>query len=137
MRRMSDGGANDQSDSGDGPGRMTTSEPRSQRPIGGMVRDPRQAKTAPSFTSFAIRRLATDVYRSLGTQYTNAIVRPTARACIRTEFTHFAIVDAATTAWRALEANVTRCMRAKIEPQGLQLQDFQMREVALSSQLQT
>src|SRR5205085_2573138 len=30
-------------------------------------------------------RRATDVYRSLGTKYTSAIIRPTARTCIRTQ----------------------------------------------------
>ena len=60
-----------------------------------------------------------------------------ARSCIRSEFTRFGMIDAATTAWRTLENNVTKCMKAKIETRGLQLQDFQLREVTLSSQLQT
>lgn len=79
---------------------------------------------------------ATNVYRELGTGYANAIVRPSARACIRSEFTNQDMVNAATTSWHAIELRVTKCMKAKIEPRGLQLQDFQLREVTLSTQLQ-
>lgn len=80
---------------------------------------------------------ATDVYRTLGTKYTAAIIRPTARSCIRTQFTLYSIVDAATTAWRQLESQVSECMKSQIEPTGVILQEFQLKEVTLSPQLQT
>ncbi len=80
---------------------------------------------------------ATLVYRSLGTGYATAVVRPSARSCIRSEFTLFPMIDAATVDWRQVELGVAKCMKEKIEPRGLLLQDFQLREVALSSQLQT
>ena len=80
---------------------------------------------------------ATDVYRTLGTKYASQIIRPTARTCIRTQFTLYTIVDAATTAWRELESQVADCMRSQIEPNGIHLQEFQLREVTLSTQLQT
>ncbi len=82
-------------------------------------------------------RRATDVYRTLGTKYTTQIIRPTARTCIRTQFTRYTIVEAATTAWRRLESEVAQCMKLKIEPGGVLLQEFQLREVALSAGLQT
>ena len=82
-------------------------------------------------------RRATDVYRTLGTKYTSQIIRPTARTCIRTQFTLYTIVEAATTAWRQLESQVAQCMKSKIEPSGVLLQEFQLKEVTLSPQLQT
>ncbi len=83
------------------------------------------------------RKSATDVYRKLGTNYVSQIVRPTARTCIRTQFTLYSIVEAATTAWRRLEREVAQCMKARIEPSGLLLQEFQLREVAMSPGLQS
>jgi regulator of protease activity HflC (stomatin/prohibitin superfamily) len=80
---------------------------------------------------------ATFVYRNIGTSYASAVVRPSARSCIRTQFTLYPMIAAATTNWRTIEADAAKCLKAKIEPRGLLLQDFQLREVALSSQLQT
>jgi regulator of protease activity HflC (stomatin/prohibitin superfamily) len=81
-------------------------------------------------------RRATDVYRQVGTAYTKTIVRPSARNCIRVEFTRYSLVEAATTAWGKVENDVSDCMRSKLEPRGLLLQDFQMREVTLSPDVQ-
>jgi regulator of protease activity HflC (stomatin/prohibitin superfamily) len=83
------------------------------------------------------RKRATTVYRTLGTNYSTAIVRPTARECIRTAFTRYPVVQASTTAWSNLEAGVTDCMRRRIEPQGIVLQEFQLREVTLDPKLQS
>jgi regulator of protease activity HflC (stomatin/prohibitin superfamily) len=80
---------------------------------------------------------ATFVYRNIGTNYASAVVRPSARSCIRTQFTLYPMIDAATTNWRTIESDAAKCLRAKIEPRGLLLQDFQLREVTLSTQLQT
>ena len=80
---------------------------------------------------------ATLVYRNLGTGYATAVVRPSARSCIRSQFTLYPMIDAATIDWRQIESAVTTCMKNKIEPRGLVLQDFQLREVTLSTQLQT
>jgi regulator of protease activity HflC (stomatin/prohibitin superfamily) len=79
---------------------------------------------------------ATEVYRTLGTGYANAVVRPHARTCIRSQFTRYPTVAAATTEWQHLQALVATCMKDKIEPRGLILEDFQLREVALGRQLQ-
>jgi regulator of protease activity HflC (stomatin/prohibitin superfamily) len=79
---------------------------------------------------------ATDVYRQVGTNYTKTIVRPSARNCIRVEFTRYSLVEAATTAWGKVEDDVSDCMKSKLQPRGLNLQDFQMREVMLSPDVQ-
>jgi prohibitin 1 len=82
-------------------------------------------------------RRATVVYKTIGPNYAAAVVRPSARSCIRTQFTLYPMVAAVTTNWRTIESDAAKCLRAKIEPRGLLLQDFQLREVTLSSQLQT
>ena len=80
---------------------------------------------------------ATTVYRTIGKNYADDLVRPSARSCIRTQFTLYPMIDAATVDWRKIEADAATCLKAKIESQGLLLQDFQLREVTLSAQLQT
>jgi regulator of protease activity HflC (stomatin/prohibitin superfamily) len=82
------------------------------------------------------RSQATNVYKTLGRNYSTAIVRPTARECIRTTFTRYPIVQDSTTAWGQLETAVALCMKTRIEPQGLTLQEFQLREVTLDPKLQ-
>ncbi|GIU87571.1 MAG: hypothetical protein KatS3mg009_2086 [Acidimicrobiia bacterium] len=77
-----------------------------------------------------------DVFKQVGTGYVDKIVRPSARACIRSEFTNYDMVAAATTAWHDVEADVAECMRGKLAPRGLELQDFQLREVALGKDVQ-
>jgi prohibitin 1 len=78
---------------------------------------------------------ATDVFRSIGPKYATAIVRPSARSCIRDVFTAYDVVTAATSAWNTVEDNVSKCMKAKLVPRGLLLQDFQMREVTLATSI--
>jgi regulator of protease activity HflC (stomatin/prohibitin superfamily) len=78
---------------------------------------------------------ATTLFGHLGTNYASAIVRPSARNCIRDVFTQYTMVAAATTDWNNVENNVTHCMTGKLRNEGLILQDFQLREVTLSSTL--
>ncbi len=78
---------------------------------------------------------ATEVYRTLGTNYASAVVRPWARGCIRDVFTRYTMVAAATTDWNNVETDVRTCMMGKFGTTGLILQDFQLREVTLSSTL--
>lgn len=78
---------------------------------------------------------ATDVFRTLGPKYAAAIVRPSARSCIRLVFTRSDVVTAATSAWNRVESDVGKCMKEKLVPRGLLLQDFQMREVTLASSI--
>jgi regulator of protease activity HflC (stomatin/prohibitin superfamily) len=79
---------------------------------------------------------ATEVYEELGVSYVLTLVRPSARTCIRSVFTDATMVEAATTAWHRLEQEVTDCMAVKLEPRGVLLEDFQLREVHLDPTLQ-
>ncbi len=81
-------------------------------------------------------REATTVFAKLGRGYASAIVRPSARSCVRQVFTTYGVVAAATTSWGQVEHDVGACMAAKLESQGLFLLDFQMREVSLSPAVQ-
>jgi regulator of protease activity HflC (stomatin/prohibitin superfamily) len=80
---------------------------------------------------------ATTVYKTLGKSYASAIVRPTARLCIRNQFTLYPLIAAATTDFKKIQSDAAQCFKDKVEPQGLIVQDFQLREVALSTQLQS
>jgi regulator of protease activity HflC (stomatin/prohibitin superfamily) len=73
----------------------------------------------------------------VGTTYTKAIVRPSARNCIRLDFTRYSLVEASTSSWTKVQSDVADCMKNKLEPRGLLLVDFQMREVTLSPDVQT
>jgi regulator of protease activity HflC (stomatin/prohibitin superfamily) len=79
---------------------------------------------------------ATFVYNQIGTDYTTKIIRPAARTCIRTEFTNYDLVAAATDSWQKVTDEITHCMKGKTDDAGLNLLDFQLREVSLSSQVQ-
>jgi regulator of protease activity HflC (stomatin/prohibitin superfamily) len=79
---------------------------------------------------------ATEVYRNIGMGYVLTLVRPSARTCIRSMFTDFTMVEAATTAWHQMEEAVTACMKEKVEPSGIVVVDFQLREVRLDAGLQ-
>ncbi len=80
-------------------------------------------------------RKASAVFRAIGPNYPNQIVRPSARNCIRVVFTHYDVVTAATSAWDKVEEGVSECMREKIVPRGLLLSDFQLREVTLADSI--
>jgi len=82
------------------------------------------------------RANATMVYENVGTNFTSAIIRPSARACIRTAFTTRTLVDASTQDWPQISQDIATCMADKIEPRGITLEDFQLRDVRLSPQVQ-
>jgi regulator of protease activity HflC (stomatin/prohibitin superfamily) len=82
------------------------------------------------------RTKATDVYRSLGRNYGPALVRPTARGCIRSAFTQFPVTAAASTASGSIQDGIATCVKDKLESVGLQLQAFQLRSVTLGSNVQ-
>ena len=75
------------------------------------------------------------MFRTIGPTYATQIVRPSARSCIRIVFTRYDVVTAATSAWDKVENDVGKCMKDKLIPRGLLLQDFQMREVTLASSI--
>lgn len=80
---------------------------------------------------------ATTVYKNIGKSYATTIVRPTARFCIRNQFTLYPLIAAATVDFKQIQTDAAKCFKSSVEPQGLIVQDFQLREVALSSQLQS
>ena len=77
------------------------------------------------------RDKASDVYRNLGRSYATAVVRPTARSCVRAEFAKYPVAEAASTASGSIEDNVGACVKDKLESAGLLLQAFQLRGVTL------
>lgn len=79
---------------------------------------------------------ATEVYLDLGTNYVQTLIRPSTRTCIRSVFTDETMVNAATIAWHHLEDATTACVREKLEPRGIILEDLQLREVHLDATLQ-
>ena len=79
---------------------------------------------------------ATSVYRTVGADYQNKLVKPSARSCIRLEFTGYDMVAAATTAWKDVSDAIESCIDGKIAQAGIELQDFQLREVKLSDDVQ-
>ena len=79
---------------------------------------------------------AKELLEQIGLDYQSKIVRPSARTCIRQEFTKYGIVSAATSKWNDLQTEITKCMKDRVEPAGLIVQDFQLREVSLSKEVQ-
>ena len=80
---------------------------------------------------------ATSVYVNLGKSFGPKFVQPASRACVRAEFENFTMVDAATTQAKAVSDGISDCIRKAIQPEGITLQTFQMRQVVLASQVQS
>jgi regulator of protease activity HflC (stomatin/prohibitin superfamily) len=99
-------------------------------------RDGAQANVDATVLYRLDRDRATEVYETLGTNYRSSLIRPSARSCIRTEFTDRGLVEASTEAWTEISERISECMRDKIEPRGIILEDFQLRDVRLSPQVQ-
>lgn len=79
---------------------------------------------------------ASRVYKTLGTGYTEKIVRPRIRACIRDEFAKVAMVEAATTARDKVQAGITTCVEDGLRDTGISVESFQLRDVHLSESVQ-
>jgi regulator of protease activity HflC (stomatin/prohibitin superfamily) len=99
-------------------------------------RDGAQANVDATVLFRVNRENATRVYETLGTSFNTSVVRPSARSCIRTEFTSRDLVEASTASWPEISEAIADCMREKIEPRGITLEDFQLRDVRLSPQVQ-
>jgi hypothetical protein len=78
----------------------------------------------------------TKVYTNVGTGYSVTIVRPTTRTCVRAGFTKLPMVQAATVDFAQVERDIGTCIREKLTLAGIQVRDFQLRELRLSAQLQ-
>ena len=79
---------------------------------------------------------ASRVYKELGVDYVNKIIRPTSRACIRGSFAGTDMVDAATTKRAEVADVIMNCIRNGLEPRGLVLESLQLRDVTLSETVQ-
>ncbi len=79
---------------------------------------------------------AGSVYRNLGTNYIQKLIRPSSRTCIRDAYASVPMVEAATTARESISEAITTCLRSKIEPRGFLLEDFQLRNVQVDEEVQ-
>ena len=79
---------------------------------------------------------ATRIFRTLGTNYRDKVVRPAARACVRDAFRKYDIVDAATSNLDDVADNIDACVREKLEERGITVEDFQLRELILAQKVQ-
>lgn len=80
---------------------------------------------------------AGNLYKTLGGDFVNKVIRPTSRTCIRDEFASVAIVDAATSQRDRVAGSIKKCIADKLTARGIVLEDFQLRNIALSAELQT
>jgi len=78
---------------------------------------------------------ASDVYTNIGVNFGTVLVQPTSRKCIRDNFANYPMVQAATTAFKSLGDQISDCISHTIEPQGIDLVEFQLRQVVLSTSL--
>jgi len=78
---------------------------------------------------------ASDVFTNIGVNFGTVLVQPTSRKCIRDNFANYPMVQAATTAFKSLGDQISDCISHTIEPQGIDLVEFQLRQVVLSNSL--
>jgi regulator of protease activity HflC (stomatin/prohibitin superfamily) len=79
---------------------------------------------------------ASNVYTTIGTSFGPKLVQPAARSCIYGQFHSRAMVDAATTQNRQVSDAIVQCIKNAIQPYGVTLQAFQLRQVVLQNQVQ-
>lgn len=79
---------------------------------------------------------AATLYKTIGTDFVDKIVRPTARTCIRSQFAAYPIVDASTTHRNEVSDAIRRCIGDRFKTHSLVLDDFQLRAIRLSDSLQ-
>lgn len=79
---------------------------------------------------------ASSVFKELGTGYVEKLVRPTIRTCIREGFATTPMVEAATTKRGSVGTLIKDCINATLEPHGIIEEQFQLRDVHLSDEVQ-
>ena len=82
------------------------------------------------------RRNAEKVFRDVGRNYLAAVIVPSSRNCIRAAYASVDLVVAATGDFPGISRQVLTCLKEKIEPMGLTVVDFQLRDLSLSSNIQ-
>ena len=79
----------------------------------------------------------TDVYKEIGKNYSRTVVTPTTRTCTRGVFAQYDLIDAVTTQFNTVESKIGDCIRGKLDPAGVRVVDYQMREAIPAAQLQS
>lgn len=79
---------------------------------------------------------AGNVYKDVGTNYVDKILRPAARSCIRDQFGHDPMVVEATTGRDKVATDIQTCIEGRLGGRGLTLESFQLRDVKLAPDLQ-
>jgi regulator of protease activity HflC (stomatin/prohibitin superfamily) len=80
---------------------------------------------------------ATKVFVNIGQSFSSKLVQPASISCIKSSFAAYKMIDAATTRSKQVSAGIVSCIKNAIEPQGVQLQQFQLRQVVLNSSVQS
>jgi SPFH domain / Band 7 family len=106
-------------------------------PVQVLARDGTSATANASLLYRVNRADASAVYENIGRGYTTTVVTPAARTCTRGVFAQYDMIEAATTAFNDVESKIGDCIREKLEPAGVRVIDYQLRELLLSAQLQS
>jgi regulator of protease activity HflC (stomatin/prohibitin superfamily) len=80
---------------------------------------------------------ATKVYVNIGQQFSSKLVQPASISCIKTSFSNYTMIDASTTKSKQVSATIESCIKHAIEPQGIGLQQFQLRQIVLNKSVQS
>lgn len=79
---------------------------------------------------------ASRLYKDVGTDYLDVIVRPTARKCIREAGPNQSTVELVTSKRDVFASAAQECVRASIESRGLTLESLQIRGIRVSDAIQ-
>ncbi len=79
---------------------------------------------------------ATRVFREVGPNYLATVIVPSARTCIREAYAGVDLVRAATGDFPGISASITACLKEKVGSKGITVVDFQLRDLALSTNIQ-
>lgn len=104
--------------------------------VGVLGADAATANVDATITYHVDKAHAGELYKTLGGDFVAKIIRPTSRTCIRDPFARVSIVDAATDKRDVVVTQIRKCIEAVLTPRGLALEDFQLRNISLSAQLQ-
>jgi hypothetical protein len=104
--------------------------------VGVIGRDGASAAANATLIYRVDRADATRIYRDLGANYRDKVIRPTARSCVRDAFTKFDMIDAATTRFDDVGRDISACLRDGLQGRGIRIESFRLRELQLSKNVQ-
>lgn len=82
------------------------------------------------------REKAAELYRTVGRDYENTVVRPAIRNCIHNAFGATEMVVAATTARSEIQSGIDNCVKSALESRGFVVEDFQIRNIRVEEAVQ-